>query len=145
MVKLLLEPPENKVLKELGVNTKAASVRHDIDVALDVLEKHGAKVDVNQVLKHLPDTVPLHKISKFLTIKLEEKVSKRNHTKILRNLLHAEHLQVQEQRIHAESKKIDIGEFDICKVCHKRFTSTGAFVRLPSGEVVHFKCQEKAY
>lgn len=145
LVELLLSTPDKQILNELGIDSKAATFKHDVNVALDILEEFSVKVDLAVALKYLPDSVKLSRIGKFLTVKLEERVTQKHKTLVQKSLLHSEHLQVQKERMEAEKEMIVIGEFDICRVCHKRFTGSGAFVRLPNSEIVHYSCQEKAY
>lgn len=69
----------------------------------------------------LPDNVPIGRIRHFLEASLHNQLSERRKTQVLKGLLQAEHLQVQEQRMHYESKSVLMTEFNICPVCKKRF------------------------
>ena len=71
-------------------------------------------------------------------------VSKKHQMQLLRGLMHAEHLQVQEERIEMESQKVIVDDRDVCPVCFKRFRGQTAIVRFPNGRVVHYFCQERA-
>ena len=115
----------------------------DVDAALKVVAEHGPKMDPAAVIKALPAETPLASVAKFIRQGLEKKVAQRHETAIVKSLMHAEHLQLQQERIAVESVKFRLDETDLCPVCHKRFTKTGVFARLPSGAVVHYACQEK--
>jgi len=141
LVSLLVQPPEQS---QLGGLELPNGVRPpDLEAAVGVLEKHGNQVDLAPVLASLPVEAPLHRLKHFLTAAIQAQVSSRHSTMVLRGLLHAEHLQVQEERIDAESVKISLDEFHICPACSKRFTNLSAFARHPGGAIVHYSCKDK--
>ncbi len=138
---LMLVPPDAHMCKNVNLPTNVRPPC-DLDTALDVLNEFGSKIDLLTVLKCLPDSVMLNKICDYLNARLEERTASRNHWQVLRSLKHAEHLQVQEERIVVESQRVKISEYDVCYVCHRRFKNQGAFVRMPDKEVVHLSCQD---
>lgn len=143
---LLVSPPDALSLKAMYVSHANAHAKTapDMSVALKLLEQHAAKVDLNVVLTHTPSNVPLSLLTPYLETTLGAKVSQRHQMQLLRGLMHAEHLQVQEQRIDLESQKVAIDETDVCPVCSKRFRGQTAIVRFPNNRVVHYGCQERA-
>lgn len=90
-------------------------------MALRLLEEHAAKIDPLKALEILPDNVSIGRIRHFLEVSLQEKLNAKRRIQILKGLLYAEHLQVQEQRMHYESQSVLMTEFNICPVCKKRF------------------------
>ncbi|KZC13482.1 PREDICTED: vam6/Vps39-like protein [Dufourea novaeangliae] len=115
----------------------------DLEMALKLLEKHAAKINPLKALEVLPDTVPIGRIKHFLEVSLQEKLNTRRRIQVLKGLLYAEHLQVQEQRMHYESQSVLMTEFNICPVCKKRFMNESAFARYPNGDIVHYSCQDR--
>lgn len=139
----------------------------DLEMALELLEKHASKINPLKALEVLPDTVPIGRIKHFLEVSLQEKLNARRKIQVLRGLLYAEHLQVQEQRMHYESQSVLMTEFNICPVCKKRFGNQrsvykcyiierkcftnkfqyklffSAFARYPNGDIVHYSCQDR--
>ncbi|XP_011301039.1 vam6/Vps39-like protein [Fopius arisanus] len=115
----------------------------DLETALELLEQYAPKVSPIKALEVLPDTVPIGRIRHFLEASLQNQLNERRRTQILKGLLHAEHLQVQEQRMHYESQSVLMTEFNICSVCKKRFGNQSAFARYSNGEIVHYSCQER--
>lgn len=97
------------------------TARPDLEMALALLETHASKMNPLKALEILPDTVPIGRIKHFLEVSLQEKLNARRKTQVLKGLLYAEHLQVQEQRMHYESQSVLMTEFNICPVCKKRF------------------------
>ncbi|XP_015109474.1 vam6/Vps39-like protein [Diachasma alloeum] len=115
----------------------------DLETALELLEQYAPKISPIKALEVLPDTVPIGRIRHFLEASLQNQLNERRKTQVLKGLLHAEHLQVQEQRMHYESQSVLMTEFNICPVCKKRFGNQSAFARYPNGEIVHYSCQER--
>ncbi len=91
--KLLLRPPDVKVLRALNLPTNSAPPGN-IDHALELLSSPSCKVDLGTALSCLPDDVAVEKIEPFLRKRMEERLSRRNHERLVRGLMHAEHLQV---------------------------------------------------
>lgn len=102
------------------------------------------QVDLHIVLTATPSNVPLSELTPYLEATLGDRVSKRHQMQLLRGLMHAEHLQVQEERVALESQKVVVEESDVCPVCCKRFRAQSAIVRFPNGRIVHYSCQERA-
>ena len=98
------------------------------------------------VLETTPANVRLECFAPYLESALEKRIAKRHQSQLLRGLIHAEHIQVREERIKYESIKVVLTDEVLCELCRKKFRSAAesAFVRLPSGQVVHYACKEKA-
>lgn len=45
--------------------------------------------------------------------------------------------------MRCESRSFLITELTICAVCKRKFSNQSAFVRLPTGDLVHISCQER--
>ncbi|XP_050533096.1 vam6/Vps39-like protein isoform X2 [Daktulosphaira vitifoliae] len=136
LLKLLIDPPDSW-LAGLGGVTKSAP---DLEKVIELLNKNAAQIATPDVLKVLPDEIPLYRIRNFFKISLNKIISDRRLYQINRGLLYAKLLKVQQQRIFYESQNITLTEFNICKVCKKRFGNQSAFVRCPNGEIVHYSC-----
>lgn len=93
----------------------------DLETALELLEEHASKIMPLKALEVLPDTVPIGRIRHFLEASLQNNINEKRRMQVLKGLLYAEHLQVQEQRMHYESQSVLMTEFNICPVCKKRF------------------------
>ncbi|XP_034941831.1 vam6/Vps39-like protein [Chelonus insularis] len=115
----------------------------DLETALELLEQYASKINPLKALEVLPDNVPIGRIRYFLEASLQNQLNERRKMQVLKGLLHAEHLQVQEQRMYHESQSVLMTEFNICSVCKKRFGNQSAFARHPNGEIVHYSCQER--
>lgn len=93
----------------------------DLEMALQLLEEHASEINPMKALEVLPDSVPIGRIRRFLEVSLQNNLNTRRRMQVLKGLLYAEHLQVQEQRMHYESQNVLMTEFNICPVCKKRF------------------------
>ncbi|XP_046488344.1 vam6/Vps39-like protein isoform X1 [Neodiprion pinetum] len=144
LIKQLLKPDNEGVLVATGCTPEnRRTAQPDLETALELLEEHAAKIEPLKALEVLPDNVPIGRIRHFLEASLQNNLNERRRTQILKGLLYAEHLQVQEQRMHYESQSVLLTEFNICPVCKKRFGNQSAFARYANGDIVHYSCQEK--
>ncbi|XP_012531879.1 vam6/Vps39-like protein [Monomorium pharaonis] len=143
LIQQLLKPDNDGVLMA-GCNPEIQrTAQPDLEMALRLLEEHASKINPMKVLEVLPDSVPIGRIKHFLEVSLQNNLNARRRTQILKGLLYAEHLQVQEQRMHYESQSVLMTEFNICPVCKKRFGNQSAFARYPNGDIVHYSCQDR--
>ncbi|XP_053974319.1 vam6/Vps39-like protein [Hylaeus volcanicus] len=143
LIQQLLKPDNDGVLKTGCSSEIQRTAQPDLEMALELLEKHASKINPLKALDVLPDTVPIGRIKHFLEVSLQEKLNARRRIQVLKGLLYAEHLQVQEQRMHYESQNVLMTEFNICPVCKKRFGNQSAFARYPNGDIVHYSCQDR--
>lgn len=143
LIQQLLKPDNEGVLMA-GCNAEIQrTAQPDLEMALQLLEEHASKINPMKVLEVLPDSVPIGRITRFLEVSLQNNLNARRRTQVLKGLLYAEHLQVQEQRMHYESQNVLMTEFNICPVCKKRFGNQSAFARYPNGDIVHYSCQDR--
>ncbi|XP_023290405.1 vam6/Vps39-like protein [Orussus abietinus] len=143
LIQQLLKPDSEGILTA-GCNPEVQkTAQPDLEMALKLLKDHALKVNPLKALEVLPDSVPIGRIRHFLEASLQNNLNQRRCTQVLKGLLYAEHLQVQEQRMHYESQSVLMTEFNICPVCKKRFGNQSAFARYPNGDIVHYSCQER--
>ncbi|KAL6267433.1 hypothetical protein P5V15_000509 [Pogonomyrmex californicus] len=143
LIQQLLKPNNDGILMA-GCNPEIQrTTQPDLEMALRLLEEHASKINPMKVLEVLPDSVPIGRIKHFLEVSLQNNLNAKRRTQVLKGLLYAEHLQVQEQRMHYESQSVLMTEFNICPVCKKRFGNQSAFARYPNGDIVHYSCQDR--
>ncbi|XP_078041472.1 vacuolar protein sorting 39 [Augochlora pura] len=143
LIQQLLKPDDKGVLMTGCKPELQRTMQPDLEMALQLLEKHASKINPLKALDVLPNTVPIGRIKCFLEVSLQEKLNARRKMQMMKGLLYAEHLQVQEQRMHYESQSVLMTEFNICPVCKKRFSNQSAFARFPNGDIVHYSCQDR--
>ncbi|XP_014212191.1 vam6/Vps39-like protein [Copidosoma floridanum] len=144
LIRQLLNPNESDTeLPSLVESQQARTALPDLETALELLEEHASKIEPIKAIEALPDSVPVGRIRHFLEASMQNNINEKRKMQVLKGLLYAEHLQVQEQRMHYESQSVLMTEFNICPVCKKRFGKQSAFARYPNGEIVHYSCQRK--
>lgn len=129
LLRMYLEPPK--------INSK--EVKPSITVALNVLQEHHQKISTAKALELLPSSTEVREVYTFLSSVLEDKEKKRKNCQVLKSLLFAEHLQVQQQRMCHQARKILLTDERACQVCHKKIGNS-AFAYYPSGEILHYYC-----
>lgn len=93
----------------------------NIQAALDLLKNHSTKIDPLKAINLLPCSVPVSLLKQFLQSMAYHLLVERHGGQIFKNLLLAQHLQVNNQRIRLQQlNKIVIDEHDLCRVCQKR-------------------------
>ncbi|XP_077303016.1 vacuolar protein sorting 39 [Arctopsyche grandis] len=143
LIRLLVNPTKEVLLNGPLWNVAKTPYKPDIDTALSLLEKHADKIDPLKVLLALPDSVPISRLKKFLEIAVQKQLINRRRMQVLKGLLYAENLQVQELKMIHESQSVVVADYNVCPVCKKRFGNQSAFVRYPNGDIVHYSCQDK--
>ncbi|KAJ7340060.1 Vam6/Vps39-like protein [Desmophyllum pertusum] len=130
LLRMYLEPPK--------ISGKE-NMKPSIVVALNVLQEHRQKISTAKALELLPSSIEVREVYKFLLNVLKDKEKKRKDCQVLKSLLFAEHLQVQEQRMHYQGHKILLTDERACRVCHKKIGNS-AFAYYPTGEILHYYC-----
>lgn len=94
-----------------------------IDQALALLVNHSAHIDTPKALELLPSNIPIRGLEPFFEAVLRDRTEARRAAQVLKNLQKAEQLQVQEQLIHYQAKRVVISEDRMCPVCNKRIAN----------------------
>lgn len=90
-MRLLIDPPDSW-LTGLGNVTKESP---NLEKIIEILNKNAAQIVTPDVIKVLPDEIPLNRISNFLIIALEKAISDRRLYQVNRGLLYAKLLKVK--------------------------------------------------
>ena len=143
LFELMLQSPEPSLLRQLSIPTETKSPT-SLDDVIELVNEHGSKLDEHTVMEVLPKYVPLAKVAKFIRMKMQQKVAQKHKSQVKKGLLHAEHLQVQRERLQLESQKIEVSDSSACPVCQRRIGNQAAFIRSPyTGKLVHYSCKDK--
>ncbi|KAI9478472.1 MAG: CNH domain-containing protein [Benjaminiella poitrasii] len=113
-----------------------------VEPALELLAHHGSHIDAKEVLSILPRETKLHGLFPFFEKYIREANKNRNMDLIVKNLLKAEQIQVEEQLMYYRSRAVKITEDRMCPQCNKRIGNS-VFAVFPNGVVVHYSCKEK--
>jgi len=90
-LRLLIDPPDSW-LAGLGNVSKPAP---NLEKVIEILNKNAAQIATPDVLKVLPDDLPIHRLGDFMVIALEKAISDRRLYQVNRGLLYAKLLKVK--------------------------------------------------
>uniref|UniRef100_UPI00398E877B vam6/Vps39-like protein isoform X2 n=1 Tax=Pristiophorus japonicus TaxID=55135 RepID=UPI00398E877B len=137
LLRMYLSPPDIHCVGPIRMEIPEPQA--NLQAALQVLELHHSKLDTTKTLNLLPANTQIREIRVFLENVLEGNAQRRRCNQVMKSLLHAEFLRIQEQRIYHQEVKCIITEEKICRVCKKKIGNS-AFARYPNGVVVHYFC-----
>lgn len=141
LIEILLKPPTTPPYTNVELHPRC--MEPNVDAVLDMLQNHATKLDPHAVLQILPNDISLIRLLPFLETALHHSLERRRNNQVLKGLLYAATLQLQEQRMHLESKSVLIYDYSVCPVCKKKFTNQSALIRYPDGKIVHYKCSDR--
>lgn len=139
LVEKLLHPPARPPYTDVPLHERC--LRTDLEFVLALLERYATRFNAKAVLQILPDTVPLHRLQRFLRRAMQHQLQRQRTAQMLRGIMYAEHLQQQQELAALRGRSVALSELSVCPECGKKFTNQSAFVRLPNGRVVHYSCQ----
>ncbi|KAA0711496.1 Vam6/Vps39-like protein [Triplophysa tibetana] len=137
LLRMYLSPPDVHFLGPIKM--ELCEPQANLQAALTVLQLHHSKLNTTKAINLLPANTQIREIQVFLENVLEEKAGRKRFDQILKSLLQAEFLRVQEERIFHQQVKCVITDEKICRVCKKKIGNS-AFARYPNGVVVHYFC-----
>ncbi|KAF3921348.1 hypothetical protein ABW20_dc0101924 [Dactylellina cionopaga] len=119
-----------------------ANYEPQIAPALDLLSRHGARVDPLETLKLIPLSIKVADLEHYFENRIRHSNSRVNMNRVMAQLYKSEAFRWEE--LNAESKKraVVIGEERVCPVCHKRLGKSVISV-FPDGQVVHYGCANR--
>ncbi|XP_057716221.1 vam6/Vps39-like protein isoform X1 [Corythoichthys intestinalis] len=137
LLRMYLSPPDARCLGPIKM--ELSEPQANLQAALRVLELHHSKLNTTKAINLLPANTQIREIRVFLESVLEEKAERKRCNQVLKSLLQAEFLRVQEERIFQQQVKCVITDEKTCRVCKKKIGNS-AFARYPNGVVVHYFC-----
>ncbi|XP_058847250.1 vam6/Vps39-like protein isoform X1 [Acipenser ruthenus] len=137
LLRMYLSPPDVHCLGPIKM--ELSEPQANLQAALQVLELHHSKLNTTKAINLLPANTQIREIRVFLESILEENAKKKRFNQVLKSLLQAEFLRVQEERIFHQQVKCIVTEEKTCRVCKKKIGNS-AFARYPNGVVVHYFC-----
>ncbi|KAG5857896.1 hypothetical protein ANANG_G00024260 [Anguilla anguilla] len=118
LLRMYLSPPDVHCLGPIKM--ELSEPQANLQAALQVLELHHSKLNTTKAINLLPANTQIQEIRVFLESVLEEKAQKKRFNQVLKSLLQAEFLRVQEERIFHQQVKCIITEEKTCRVCKKK-------------------------
>ena len=139
LIVLLIQPPD---ASDLQVPASDNIQLPDLESALNILTDHWMDVDIIQIIKILPDSAKIHRLEACLISALQAQVAARHRLQLGQNLQRSKTLQLQEQRVTAESVKVEVGFNAKCAKCGKKL-SASQIMRTLDGSLYHFACYQE--
>uniref|UniRef100_A0A672REH7 Vam6/Vps39-like protein n=1 Tax=Sinocyclocheilus grahami TaxID=75366 RepID=A0A672REH7_SINGR len=137
LLRMYLSPPDVHFLGPIKM--ELCEPQANLQAALKVLQLHHSKLNTTKAINLLPANTQIREIQVFLESVLVEKAGRKRFDQVLKSLLQAEFLRVQEERIFHQQVKCVITDEKTCRVCKKKIGNS-AFARYPNGVVVHYFC-----
>lgn len=142
LLKLYLHPPETLSSNQLKRKASVSSQMSNESV-VDLLRKHGDKIDPLEGISVLPDRFDLIKLKDYLDRTFKRKLQDSHSEEVYRNLLMTKYYNMKKTWIELQqANKITIDETTSCQVCNKKI-GRSAFARYPNKDVVHYSCKDK--
>ncbi|KAF8486196.1 hypothetical protein DFH94DRAFT_623079 [Russula ochroleuca] len=107
--------------------------------ALELIERHGPRLDPEETLQLLPPLVSARDVRIFLIGALRVP---RFDARVVREVALARKDQVARKLMYLEANRVKITDSRICPQCHKRIGPSAIVVHAPGGEVTHYHCRE---
>ncbi|TRM64266.1 hypothetical protein BD626DRAFT_556986 [Schizophyllum amplum] len=112
---------------------------HLLAPALDLVGRHGPRLDPLAALDLLPPLVTAQDIRAFLIDALRAPLFDSH---VVRHIHKARNEQVTRKLMALQSRRVRITDTRTCPNCHKRLGNTVIAVHSPRGEVTHYHCRE---
>jgi len=110
------------------------------DASMQILERHGHRIDPTNVISKLPADIPLKDLQMYLSIIFPKNAGELSHLRIERNLCVAHNIKVRNQLMKKHKRNISITSDTRCQACNKPIL-TSAFALDPSQQyVLHYSC-----
>jgi len=107
--------------------------------ALELISRHGPRLDAVETLQLLPPLVTTDDIRPFLIEALRTPVFD---TRVIREISKARSDQLARRLMALQSRRVKVTDSRICPQCHKRLGNSVIAVHAPRGEVTHYQCRE---
>lgn len=110
-----------------------------LDNALSILTRHGARLDANEALKLIPEDIQIQKLEGYFEARIRGANSDGSESMIKAQLGKGVMWSCEEKVVGLRARKVIIGEARVCPICHKRLGKSVISV-FPDGTVVHYGC-----
>uniref|UniRef100_A0A671PEJ7 Vam6/Vps39-like protein n=1 Tax=Sinocyclocheilus anshuiensis TaxID=1608454 RepID=A0A671PEJ7_9TELE len=118
LLRMYLSPPDVHFLGPIKM--ELCEPQANLQAALKVLQLHHSKLNTTKAINLLPANTQIQEIQVFLESVLEEKAGRKRFDQVLKSLLQAEFLRVQEEHIFHQQVKCVITDEKTCRVCKKK-------------------------
>ncbi|KAH9257932.1 hypothetical protein BASA81_003350 [Batrachochytrium salamandrivorans] len=114
----------------------------DLPRALEVLSRHGKRVNALEAVRSLPPSVAVHNLHSFLRQALEQSAHAARIARVDKNLGKSVHFKARVALLARQRRYVLLTATDRCSRCQQRFTQPFGFVRHPTGALWHVTCPQ---
>ncbi|TFK62037.1 hypothetical protein BDN72DRAFT_933557 [Pluteus cervinus] len=107
--------------------------------ALDLISRHGPRLDSAETLSLLPPLVTAQDVKAFL---LEAMRAPIFDMQVAKNISKAHRDNTARKLMVLQTRRVKVTDSRICPQCHKRIGNSVIAVHSPRGEVTHYQCRE---
>lgn len=108
-----------------------ADIKPQLEPALRILAKFGARMDANYVLEVLPLLLTVQELQTFLCKSIRKSISWSNNHKIVKKVRTARMDQVNQSLVDLENRRVKITDARLCPQCHKRIGNSVIAIHSP--------------
>lgn len=102
-----------------------------LEQALHLLAKYGARMDANYVLEILPPLLTVQELQVFLCKSIRKSVTWSNNHKVVKRIRTARMDQVNQSLVELENRRVKITDARLCPQCHKRIGNSVIAIHSP--------------
>lgn len=132
---------DTKGQRSLAATQSPASVGLQLEPALAIISRHGARVDAKAALELLPSLVQLSAVEAFASKALRQTCATHNEASIVSRIAKERAFQVDEQLMALHRRRVKVTETRTCPRCMKRLGNSVIAVT-SQGDVLHYGCSK---
>ncbi|BFZ54290.1 Vacuolar morphoproteinsis protein 6 [Savitreella phatthalungensis] len=129
-------PDAFEILLDIYLSSEPAEVVG----ALELLKRHGPRLDAEVVLRKLPGSVPVQLIQQYLSTRLRDNLRHGNATAIETALRRSDLITAQEALLHRRATPHLVTTHTLCAACGKRL-GNAVLASFPNGALTHYGCR----
>lgn len=99
--------------------------------ALRLLQRHGNRMPLNDVMALLPPLLSIRELERFLLDSAKKHIEDKNRARIVRDISRARLDQLQRAKMILEEQHITVTDSRVCPVCEKRIGTSVIAVHMP--------------
>ncbi|MCO5565788.1 hypothetical protein L7F22_019463 [Adiantum nelumboides] len=119
----------------------AITAEMQLEPALRIISRYGAKIDAKAALDLLPSIVPLSAVKSFASKALRQTYAQKNEEMILSKIAKERLLQIDERLLTLHRRRVKVTETRTCPRCMKRLGNSVIAVTT-DGSVLHYGCSK---
>jgi hypothetical protein len=108
-----------------------SEMKPQLEQALRLLAKYGARMDANYVLEILPPLLTVQELQVFLCKSIRKSLTWSNSQQVVKRIRTARMDQVNQSLVELENRRVKITDARLCPQCHKRIGNSVIAIHSP--------------